>query len=118
MTVSGLPSDRFFFEGFLPAKAGQRRSRIAELSGIPAGSHLIRSAGAARGFILKSVTINGRDVTDTPMPLRSGESATNLTITFSQSAGTDVPDSSALASTSCGCRRSTSSRVLRLRAGS
>jgi 16S rRNA (cytidine1402-2'-O)-methyltransferase len=36
VTLSGLPTDRFFFEGFLPAKAGQRRARIAELSGIPA----------------------------------------------------------------------------------
>jgi 16S rRNA (cytidine1402-2'-O)-methyltransferase len=35
LTASGLPTDRFFFEGFLPAKAGQRRSRIAELSAIP-----------------------------------------------------------------------------------
>jgi 16S rRNA (cytidine1402-2'-O)-methyltransferase len=31
-----LPTDRFFFEGFLPAKAGQRQSRIAELSRVPA----------------------------------------------------------------------------------
>ncbi len=36
LTASGLPTDRFFFEGFLPARAGQRRSRIAELSAIPA----------------------------------------------------------------------------------
>src|SRR5262245_56957658 len=36
LTVAGLPTDRFFFEGFLPAKEGQRRSRIAELACIPA----------------------------------------------------------------------------------
>src|SRR5712692_4098286 len=36
LTVSGLPTDRFFFEGFLPAKEGQRRARIAELKRIPA----------------------------------------------------------------------------------
>jgi 16S rRNA (cytidine1402-2'-O)-methyltransferase len=36
LTVAGLPSDRFFFEGFLPAKQGQRRSRIAELAHMPA----------------------------------------------------------------------------------
>jgi 16S rRNA (cytidine1402-2'-O)-methyltransferase len=31
-----LPTDRFFFEGFLPPKDGQRRTRIAELANIPA----------------------------------------------------------------------------------
>jgi 16S rRNA (cytidine1402-2'-O)-methyltransferase len=31
LSVAGLPTDRFFFEGFLPVKEGQRRSRIAEL---------------------------------------------------------------------------------------
>src|SRR5262245_27562228 len=36
LTVAGLPTDRFFFEGFLPAKQGQRRARIAELKRIPA----------------------------------------------------------------------------------
>jgi 16S rRNA (cytidine1402-2'-O)-methyltransferase len=36
LTVSALPTDRFFFEGFLPAKEGQRRARIAELARVPA----------------------------------------------------------------------------------
>jgi 16S rRNA (cytidine1402-2'-O)-methyltransferase len=36
LSVAGLPTDRFFFEGFLPAKDGQRRARIAELARIPA----------------------------------------------------------------------------------
>lgn len=36
VTLSGLPSDRFFFEGFLPAKETARRARIAELKRIPA----------------------------------------------------------------------------------
>ena len=31
LAVSGLPSDRFCFEGFLPRKAGERRSRLADL---------------------------------------------------------------------------------------
>ena len=79
-----------------------------ELAGVPAGSHLIRSAGNARGFILKSVTINGRDVTDTPMPLRSGETLENVTVTFTDQQneingivtneqGTPVPDYTVLA---------------------
>lgn len=32
LAVSGLPSDRFVFEGFLPRKAGQRTQRLAELA--------------------------------------------------------------------------------------
>jgi len=36
LTVSGLPTDRFFFEGFLPAKQTQRRARIGELDRIAA----------------------------------------------------------------------------------
>jgi 16S rRNA (cytidine1402-2'-O)-methyltransferase len=43
LTVSGLPTDRFFFEGFLPAKATQRRTRIAELARIPASLVLFES---------------------------------------------------------------------------
>lgn len=34
LVVAGLPSDRFWFEGFLPAKSGARRARIADLSRI------------------------------------------------------------------------------------
>jgi len=36
LTVAGLPTDQFLFAGFLPPKAAARRSRIAELSRIPA----------------------------------------------------------------------------------
>jgi len=36
LNVAGLPTDRFFFEGFLPPKAGQRRTRIADIARIPA----------------------------------------------------------------------------------
>lgn len=32
LAVSGLPVDRFCFEGFLPRKAGERRSRLADLA--------------------------------------------------------------------------------------
>ena len=31
LSVAGIPSDRFVFEGFLPAKAGPRRLRLAQL---------------------------------------------------------------------------------------
>jgi len=35
LSVAGLPSDRFVFEGFLPPKAAARRSRLQELAGEP-----------------------------------------------------------------------------------
>ncbi|AKK68877.1 16S rRNA (cytidine(1402)-2'-O)-methyltransferase [Xanthomonas translucens] len=35
LSVAGLPSDRFSFEGFLPAKASGRRERLARLAGEP-----------------------------------------------------------------------------------
>jgi 16S rRNA (cytidine1402-2'-O)-methyltransferase len=35
LTVAGLPTDQFFFAGFLPPKEAARRSRIAELGRIP-----------------------------------------------------------------------------------
>jgi 16S rRNA (cytidine1402-2'-O)-methyltransferase len=43
LTVSGLPTDRFFFEGFLPAKATQRSVRLVELARIPASLVLFES---------------------------------------------------------------------------
>jgi len=43
LTNAGLPTDRFFFEGFLPAKAGQRKERIGELARIPATLVLFES---------------------------------------------------------------------------
>jgi 16S rRNA (cytidine1402-2'-O)-methyltransferase len=36
LTVGGLPTDRFFFEGFLPPKETGRRARITELARLPA----------------------------------------------------------------------------------
>jgi 16S rRNA (cytidine1402-2'-O)-methyltransferase len=36
LAVAGLPTDQFLFAGFLPPKAAARRTRIAELSRIPA----------------------------------------------------------------------------------
>ncbi|HXJ00577.1 MAG TPA: 16S rRNA (cytidine(1402)-2'-O)-methyltransferase [Micropepsaceae bacterium] len=44
LTVSGLPSDRFFFAGFLPPKSGERRSRIESLKAVPATLIFFESA--------------------------------------------------------------------------
>lgn len=36
LALSGLPTDRFFFAGFLPAKASERRRAIGEAASVPA----------------------------------------------------------------------------------
>jgi 16S rRNA (cytidine1402-2'-O)-methyltransferase len=36
LAASGLPSDSFFFAGFLPSRGAARRRRLRELAGIPA----------------------------------------------------------------------------------
>jgi 16S rRNA (cytidine1402-2'-O)-methyltransferase len=36
LSASGLPSDAFYFIGFLPSKKSKRRERLEELAGIPA----------------------------------------------------------------------------------
>jgi 16S rRNA (cytidine1402-2'-O)-methyltransferase len=43
LNVAGLPTDRFFFEGFLPPKQAGRQKRIAELGVIPATLVLFES---------------------------------------------------------------------------
>jgi 16S rRNA (cytidine1402-2'-O)-methyltransferase len=43
LSVAGLPTDRFFFEGFLPPKQAGRQKRIAELGTIPATLVLFES---------------------------------------------------------------------------
>jgi 16S rRNA (cytidine1402-2'-O)-methyltransferase len=43
LSLAGLPTDRFFFEGFLPAKPTARQKRIAELARIPATLVLFES---------------------------------------------------------------------------
>ena len=45
--VAGLPTDRFFFEGFLPPKQAARQKRIAELAAIPGDAGAVRERAAA-----------------------------------------------------------------------
>lgn len=45
LNVAGLPTDRFFFEGFLPPKQAARRKRIASLAAIPATLVFFESGG-------------------------------------------------------------------------
>jgi 16S rRNA (cytidine1402-2'-O)-methyltransferase len=43
LTVAGLPTDQFFFAGFLPPKQAARRTRIAELARLPGALVLFES---------------------------------------------------------------------------
>jgi 16S rRNA (cytidine1402-2'-O)-methyltransferase len=43
LSLAGLPTDRFLFDGFLPPKQGARQKRIAELAAIPATLVLFES---------------------------------------------------------------------------
>jgi hypothetical protein len=50
------------------------------LSGVSTGPHLIRPNGNMRGWSLKSVTLDGRDITDTPIEVRAGQTLSNVAI--------------------------------------
>lgn len=78
------------------------------LSGLSAGAHLIRPSNGSRTWILKSVTVGDRDVTDTPFQVRSGENLANVAVVFTDKQseingtlttenGTPVPDYTVLA---------------------
>jgi hypothetical protein len=54
------------------------------IDGVSVGEHFIRAngGGGLRGWNLKSVTVDGRDVTDIPISMRSGQRVNNLVVTF------------------------------------
>jgi 16S rRNA (cytidine1402-2'-O)-methyltransferase len=56
LSVAALPTDRFFFEGFLPAKETARRARIAELARIDATLVIFESGNRVQEAL--------RDLTD------------------------------------------------------
>src|SRR5690349_13501255 len=62
LSVAALPTDRFFFEGFLPAKEVSRRTRLAELARIDA-TLVMFEAGSRVQETLRDLaaTMAGRD---------------------------------------------------------
>jgi protocatechuate 3,4-dioxygenase beta subunit len=52
------------------------------IHGLAAGPHLIRPNGNLHGWSLKSVIVDGRDMTDTPIEVRSGQAIPNIAIVF------------------------------------
>lgn len=62
LVVAGLPTDRFFFEGFLPPKSGARRQRIAELAAIPGTLVFFESPRRVAGMLADlSAVLGPRD---------------------------------------------------------
>jgi 16S rRNA (cytidine1402-2'-O)-methyltransferase len=80
LTLAGLPSDQFFFAGFLPAKAAARRERIAELARIPATLVLFESGARIAATLADLAGILGnreaavcRELTKLHEEVRRGE---------------------------------------------
>lgn len=61
LTLSGLPTDRFHFAGFLPSRDGQRKTRLTELSTIPATLVLFEAPNRAAAALVDIANIMGAD---------------------------------------------------------
>ena len=59
LSISGMPSDRFFFAGFLPPKSKARQNSLSELSDIPATLVLFESARRLAALLADIVTVMG-----------------------------------------------------------
>jgi hypothetical protein len=78
------------------------------ISGVSAGAHLIRPSNGSRTWVLQSVKVGDRDVTDAPFQVRSGENLGNVAVVFTDKQseingtlttenGTPVPEFTVLA---------------------
>lgn len=61
LAVSGLPTDRFSFEGFLPRKAGERKKFFTELLAEPRTMVFFESPHRIKDSISDAVTVFGPD---------------------------------------------------------
>jgi hypothetical protein len=68
--------------GLTNSQARIEEDKRFKIVAIPAGAHLIRPTGQLRGWSLKSVVLDGRDITDTPIELRSGQEVTRVVVTL------------------------------------
>src|SRR5947209_19848933 len=80
LSVAALPTDRFFFEGFLPAKEGARRTRLAELAKIDATLVMFESGNRVQDTLADLAAIMGprdaavcRELTKLQEEIRSEE---------------------------------------------
>lgn len=62
LTLAGLPTDRFFFAGFLPAKQEARRKELADLAAIPATLVFLESANRLAAVLADmAAALGGRE---------------------------------------------------------
>lgn len=61
LAVSGLPTDRFCFEGFLPRKSGERRRRLAELQAERRTAVIFEAPHRLSEFLTDAVAVLGDD---------------------------------------------------------
>ncbi len=61
LSVAGLPTDRFFFEGFLPARSAARRARLVELARLPYTLVLFESGRRLRATLADLLASHGGD---------------------------------------------------------
>ncbi|MEX1205316.1 MAG: 16S rRNA (cytidine(1402)-2'-O)-methyltransferase [Dongiaceae bacterium] len=59
LVLSGLPTDRFLFAGFLPARAAARRTALRELAATPATLILFESAGRLAAALADMAAVLG-----------------------------------------------------------
>ena len=59
LSVAALPTDRFFFEGFLPAKEGARRTRLTELAKVDATLVMFESGNRVQDTLADLADIMG-----------------------------------------------------------
>jgi 16S rRNA (cytidine1402-2'-O)-methyltransferase len=59
LSVAALPTDRFFFEGFLPSKAAARRARLRELAHLDATLVLFESGSRVQDTLTDLAAIMG-----------------------------------------------------------
>jgi 16S rRNA (cytidine1402-2'-O)-methyltransferase len=59
LSVAGLPTDRFFFEGFLPPREAARRARIVELARMPGTVVLFETGSRLAGTLADLAALMG-----------------------------------------------------------
>ena len=59
LAISGLPTDRFVFEGFLPRKVGERRTRLESLASDPRTIVVFESPKRVRAMVVEALDALG-----------------------------------------------------------